>query len=1295
MPKYIQILQKINSWFSFLSFLNRADDDSVQEFLFHIGSTTTVGEWREKLKTPFQKLDDFEKKYADEENPPNFDNLQAVFTALKEAQLFWELIKSIFIDLKYRNWYDYRYALRILAYYCGISYIRQVSPQTARIAEALGVLEDEPQVVQRAFYNSLYLLSFLPSLPYFPSIPSISSLPERLRVKSEKNADLFYNSKRSAFLISSIVNKKWDLAPQLKINFGWDDGTPLTPFNAENRLKVAERILNLHYSPKENDYDGLMLSYGTIPVAKKKTERAKAQSLTVKDTKNGVIEWKITQESTSLKFLIRITNQAQYHDFVIKGTKNGVDYVPLAVKTEKLSVLHPELAIRSIDEHYFILTEGKLTDHLRYQLEAKSEDGKRTLSVFTKLQDTHTYAHSIQVHGMAESGNLLKNENGFEAKIEVQGQGGIRFGGGYDPRVDGTLRKVALNFKQKFTQSEENLINQGAAYINIGIDTFNDPQNKLDFSIMAGIEDLTFNLNGKNRDGFLASILPDKDTALVFSTELGYSYRRGFVFEGVEINDHTLFAPDEPSETPRNVRDTASAEPKVKTLYTLKKKLNKKFFKALEIQNVQLVFKETNNPAAQKKGYGVDALLDFTFDLKRVQLSVIGMGLSFGAQYPSEEDFGLSNLELDAGFKAPNGLGIQISTSLVKGGGALVFNEEKQEYYGAAELSIKDKIAIKAFGIVQTKLPSGKKGYSILLMLSAEFEPNVINLGAGFSITGIGGIIGLNRGIDGAGLRAAVQSDAMDQILFPQDLAKNAGKLFAAFNSIFPLKEDYLAFGLTLKIEWTKAKAKFIEIKAGLLLELDRRNDSTDISRFAVIGVIKVQPVDKKILLLQVNFALDFDFERKMLSLDASLYKSNLLTYQLKGDLIIRYAWGAQPVFIISAGGFHPAFVPPDNLSLPAHPNRLTINFFDSDNFKVYFDCYLALTSNTFQLGGNVAVMVKFSKFRVEVYLGFDVLFQFEPFHMVAALRAGLAVYWGSHQLFGGSFSGNLEGPEPWHLTGTVSFSIWIFDYDHHIDETWGEANPASLPLVDLEALLHKAVSDKNNWSLELPQGSKLSYRKQNNPLALRADPLSDLHITQQQIPLGVRIDQLSYQRPKGARKFDLSIDSSVGEKGAISKDYFAPAQYFDLSDNEKLSRNSFELMPAGVSFAFQDIVGAGAPQAIEYAYEEIYFDHKHQQGRPKAGGDKISDQDFRNWSLGNSIHRSKEGRNVQRTQSREASKVKLSQENFMIVDKLSGQKLANAPIKASMSEAEYEIWLLRKNNPELELVVVPESELI
>lgn len=1279
MPKYIEILQKINGWFAFLRFLNRADDDSVQEFLLHIGSTTKVGEWREKLKTPFQKLDDFEKKYADEENPPNFDNLQAIFTALKEAQLLWELIKAIFINLKYREGYGFRNAIRILAYYCGISYVRQLSPLTARIAEAIGVLEDEQTVVQRAFYN---LLPF-----------------SCLQVKSEKTADTWYNWQRAAFLWSSVLNIIADLEPHVKVNFGWDDGVPLSPFNAENRLKFAERILNFHYTPKENnDYDGFMLSYGTIPVAKKKAKREKFQSLRVTDTKNGVVEWNITQDGPNLKFLIKVTNQAKYLTFVIKGTKDGIKYDTISAQQEKPPKLHTQFEIREVDEHYFILNGGKITDFLRYQLEAKSADGKGTVNVFTKLRNTHDFAHSIQVHGMVESGNLLGKDSGLELTVDAQGQGGIRFGAGYDTRVDGTIRKLALRLEKKFTQSEEKFFNQGAVYFDLGIDTFNDPQNKLDLSAILGIDDITFNLNGKNRDGFLATILPDKDTPLVFSTAVGYSLRRGLIFEGIEVNDHTLFDPDESddqdSENTRSVRDLAPAEPSVKTLYTFKKKLNKKFFKVITIQNVQLAFKKTDNPAAQKKGYAVDALLDFTLDMKRLQISVIGMGISLGAQYPSEEDVELGNLEFDSGFKAPSGLGLQISTSLVKGGGALVFNEEKQEYYGAAELSIKNKISVKAFGIIQTKLPSGKKGYSVLLMLSAEFEPNVINLGAGFSITGIGGIIGLNRGIDGAGLRAAVQSDNMDHILFPKDLAKNVGTLYSAFNSIFPLKEDYLAFGLTLKIEWTKAKAKFVEIKAGLLIELDRRNDTTDISRFAIIGVIKVQPVDKKILLLQVNFALDFDFERKMLSLDATLYKSNLLNYQLKGDLIIRYAWGAQPVFIISVGGFHPAFVPPDNLSLPAHPNRLTINFYDTDNFKLYFDCYIALTSNTFQLGANVAAMVKFSKFRVEVYLGFDVLFQFEPFHLIASLRAGLAVYWGSHQLFGGSFQGTLEGPEPWHLTGTVSFSIWILDYDHNIDETWGEVSQTTLPLVDLETLMLKAVKDKNNWSAELRAGTPLTYRKLANSTDLRADPLADLSITQQQLPLGVRIDQLSYQRPKGARKFDLDIEASLGEKGNAAKDYFAPAQFFDLSDTEKLSRDSFELLPAGVSFEFNDIVGAGTPQSVDFQYEEIYFDRKHEQEGKKPGGGKISDRDFHNWSMGNSIHRSSGGRSTHRSNSVQNAKVTLIKENFVIVDKQNGKPLANTPSKASMSEAEYDIWLLRKKNPELNLLVVPESEL-
>lgn len=57
---------------------------------------------------------------------------------------------------------------------------------------------------------------------------------------------------------------------------------------------------------------------------------------------------------------------------------------------------------------------------------------------------------------------------------------------------------------------------------------------------------------------------------------------------------------------------------------------------------------------------------------------------------------------------------------------------EKGEYIGALELSFQDLFDLKAVGIISTKLPDGSPGFSLLIIITAEFSP--IQLGFGFTL---------------------------------------------------------------------------------------------------------------------------------------------------------------------------------------------------------------------------------------------------------------------------------------------------------------------------------------------------------------------------------------------------------------------------------------------------------------------------------------------------------------------------------------------------------------------------------
>ncbi len=84
-----------------------------------------------------------------------------------------------------------------------------------------------------------------------------------------------------------------------------------------------------------------------------------------------------------------------------------------------------------------------------------------------------------------------------------------------------------------------------------------------------------------------------------------------------------------------------------------------------------------------------------------------------------------------------------ISGGGITGGGFLYLDPDKGEYAGGLELQFQEFIHIKAVGILNTKMPDGSDGFSLLVIITAEFTP--IQLGFGFTLIGVGGLLGVNR----------------------------------------------------------------------------------------------------------------------------------------------------------------------------------------------------------------------------------------------------------------------------------------------------------------------------------------------------------------------------------------------------------------------------------------------------------------------------------------------------------------------------------------------------------------------
>lgn len=512
------------------------------------------------------------------------------------------------------------------------------------------------------------------------------------------------------------------------------------------------------------------------------------------------------------------------------------------------------------------------------------------------------------------------------------------------------------------------------------------------------------------------------------------------------------------------------------------------------------------------------------------------------------------------GYKGPTGIGLVIDCKPVMGGGYLFWDSDAGQYAGAVQLEI-GKISLQAVGLITTKMPDGARGYSLLVIISSSgFCP--VNVGFGFRLTAVGGLIGLNRTADVEALRAGLKNRSLDAILFPENPVADAARIVSTLQTVMPARDGQFMGGLFGQFKWGAPTVLTLEL--GLVLEWD------DPWRLLVLGQLRVLlPHESKVLVrLQMDALGVVDWGRDEISIDAVLYDSHILTHALTGEMALRARWGNDPCFLLAVGGFHPSFSPP--AGFPSL-GRMALTLTRGDSIRLRLEAYVALTSNTAQLGARADLLVRASGFSVEGYLGFDALFQFHPFMFTVDLRAGVTLKWHGRTLAGIDLELSVSGPSPWHARGKATFKIWRFSKSVSFDRTIGaEEPPPALPPADPLPALVEALRDPRNWSAELTPAtsSVLVLRDSPDSGEILIHPLGELSVRQRVVPLGIAIDRFGNTTPAADRRFDLSLIPGDAEDGATAEpllDFFAAAQFLDMTDASKLRRPSFELMEAGL----------------------------------------------------------------------------------------------------------------------------------
>jgi hypothetical protein len=650
-----------------------------------------------------------------------------------------------------------------------------------------------------------------------------------------------------------------------------------------------------------------------------------------------------------------------------------------------------------------------------------------------------------------------------------------------------------------------------------------------EFALMLAVDRLQIRLNGSDGDGFLANVLPREGLSTNVDFAVGWSNRNGFHFSGSAGLEATW---------PLHIR-----------------------FGPVSLDSLNLGIAMEGDVIRVQASFGVG------LNLGPFAVQIDGVGLEALVDFP-EDGGNLGVADLDLRFKPPNGLGLGINAPTVVGGGFLRFDPQKGEYSGVLELKIAEKVSVKGFGLLTTKVPGGK-GYSLVVIIFVEdFAP--IQLGFGFTLTGIGGLLAINRTFDEEALRAGLKNHTLDSVMFPKAPISNAPQIFSNLNKVFPPANGHHLFGPMVQISW--GTPTLITAELAVVLEFGAR-----LRLLILAQVVAILPRrENDLVRLQMDAIGVIDFDKGTAELDATLHDSRLLKkYALTGDMAMRLKWESSPNFALAVGGLHPAFNPPPNFP---KLERIAINLSAGDTPRLRCEAYFALTSNTVQFGARAELYASAAGFSVHGDIGFDVLIQFDPFFFLADFHAQLQLKRGSTNLFKVRLEGSLSGPRPLHIKGKATFEILWWDVSIRIDKTLvgGEKPPLPEP-VDVLPRLKEALASPGNWVSHLPDSQRPMVTLRANAGAatdVLLHPLGTLTVKQGVVPLNLDISRFGQAAPAGARRFTINSVSLGGDSETPQpvNDFFAPAQFIEMSDDEKLSRPSFESMAAGVTIGSDEI---------------------------------------------------------------------------------------------------------------------------
>ena len=250
-----------------------------------------------------------------------------------------------------------------------------------------------------------------------------------------------------------------------------------------------------------------------------------------------------------------------------------------------------------------------------------------------------------------------------------------------------------------------------------------------------------------------------------------------------------------------------------------------------------------------------------SFSKLAVEISA-SFGVTLGPFAASVERLGiLLKLDLAGGkpvdfaFKPPNGIGLSLDVGIIKGGGYLAVDQNG--YAGVLELKLL-VIDVKAIALLNTHSDAG---FSLLLLIFGQFPP--IQLSFGFTLTGIGGLIGVQHTASPPALSQALSDGHLDAVLFPDNPVANAPQIISTLRAMFPVKAGGFIIGPMLELGW--GTPSLVTVRLGLLIEA---NQFTLLGQ-AIVALPPLVSADIALLYLRLDFVGSVVFDPLRIAFDA------------------------------------------------------------------------------------------------------------------------------------------------------------------------------------------------------------------------------------------------------------------------------------------------------------------------------------------------------------------------------------------------------------------------------------------